>query len=307
MGQFFANMSCDPFTERSAQCVLGAYVQYAINATGVDDFQKALAFASERNIRLVIRNTGHDYFGKSTGAGALALWTHNMKDMDFLDYSSAKYNGPAMKIGAGVQAFESFAAAHARGLVVAGGQCSSVGVAGGYTQGGGHSLLASTIGLSADQVLEWEAVTATGEYIVATPSNNSDLYWALSGGGGGTYAAVLSMTVKTYPDFKVPGANLTFTLSASVSSESFYSAVQAWLQNVPEIVDGGAAALWTLTDGFFEVAPVLAPNFTASELQTLLRPTLEKLNETGISYSMYTPRAWGFSFNINRADIELTY
>jgi hypothetical protein len=72
MAAFFANMSCDPFTPRDAQCVIGTYVPYAVNASGVADYRAALAFATGNNIRLVIRNTGHDYMGKSTGAGALA-------------------------------------------------------------------------------------------------------------------------------------------------------------------------------------------------------------------------------------------
>lgn len=243
MAQFFANMSCDPFTEPSAQCVLGTYVQYAVNATGRDDFQKTMAFATERNIRFVIRNTGHDYFGKSTGAGALALWTHNMKDMAFLDYKSTQYTGKAMKMSAGVQVMEALEAAHAQGLVVAGGQRQSLGVAGGYTQGGGHSLMASVIGLSADQVLQWETVTAMGEYLVATPEQNPDLYWALSGGGGGAYAAVLSVTVKVFPDLRVAAANLTFTATNGVSSDSFFVVLKTWLQNLPAIVDAGATAL----------------------------------------------------------------
>ncbi|KUJ07710.1 FAD binding domain-containing protein [Mollisia scopiformis] len=287
MGQFFANMSCDPFTDPSAQCVLGTYVQYAVNATGQGDFRTTMAFATDRNIRFVVRNTGHDYFGKSTGSGALGLWTHNMKDIEFFEYSSCNYTGKAMKMGAGVQVMEALTAAHNQGLVVAGGQCQSLAVAGGYTQGGGHSFMASLIGLSADQVLEWEAVTATGEYLVATPSDNEDLYWALSGGGGGTYAAVLSVTVKAYPDLEVAAANLTFTISEGVSTESFFAVVQTWLQNLPAIVDAGAVALWTLADGYFSVSPVFGPNLTVSELQVLLQPTLTALNQSGIPYSSY--------------------
>ncbi len=284
MAQFFANMSCDPFTEPSAQCILGTYVQYAVNATGQDDFQKTMAFATDRNIRFVIRNTGHDYFGKSTGAGALALWTHNMKDTNFLDYQSCNYTGRAMRMSAGVQVVDALIAAHAQGLVVAGGQCQSLAIAGGFTQGGGHSLVASLIGLSADQVLEWETITATGEYVVATPFNNSDLYWALSGGGGGAYAAVLSVTVKAYPDFEVAAANLTFTIAEGVSSERFFEVVKTWLQNLPTIVDAGAVALWTLADGYLSVSPVFGPNLTVLELRHLVRPTLDALNQSGIPY-----------------------
>ena len=57
-------------------------------------------------------------------------------------------------MGAGVQAFEAYYAADARGLRVLGGECPTVGIAGGYTQGGGHSALSSIYGLGADQALD---------------------------------------------------------------------------------------------------------------------------------------------------------
>lgn len=78
-----------------------------------------------------------------------------------------------MKMGAGVQAIDAYKAAHLEGLVLVGANCPTVGLAGGYTQGGGHSLLSSNFGLAADQTLEWDVVTAS-------PSYNSDMYWALA-------------------------------------------------------------------------------------------------------------------------------
>jgi hypothetical protein len=134
MAPFFANQSCDPFLPKDAQCVIGTYVQYAVNAASATDYLSTIAFTKQNNLRLVIRNTGHDYLGKSTGAGAVAIWTHNLKDIQVLDYQSPFYTGKALKMGAGVQAFEAQAAAHAQGLVVVGGNCESVGIAGGYTQ-----------------------------------------------------------------------------------------------------------------------------------------------------------------------------
>ncbi|KAK8029816.1 FAD binding domain-containing protein [Apiospora rasikravindrae] len=289
MAQYFANMSCDPFSEPSAGCMLGNYVHYAVDATGTDDYQKTMDFATRRNVRFVIRNTGHDYFGKSTGAGALALWTHHMKDISVLDYESFHYNGKALKMGAGVQVQEALTAAHAEGLIVSGGQCQTVGIAGGYTQAGGHSLLASVIGLSADLVLEWEVVTPTGEYLVATPSSHSDLYWALSGGGGGAYAAVLSVTVKAFPDVQTAAGTLTFTLSPGVTRTRFFGAVKAFLQNLPDLVDAGGAALWTLTDGYFSASPVFLPNGTLPDLQLLLTPIIKELKRNDIPYSKLQP------------------
>lgn len=81
----------------------------------------------------------YSYLGKSTGAGALSIWTHHLKDIEFIDYKSKAYTGRAAKFGAGVQSFEAYRAASAVGLEVVGGECPTVGIAGGYTQGGGHS------------------------------------------------------------------------------------------------------------------------------------------------------------------------
>ncbi|KAK1970717.1 FAD binding domain-containing protein [Colletotrichum sublineola] len=286
MAAFFANQSCDPFLGRDARCIIGTYVQYAVNATGADDYVKTIKFAQDNNIRLTIRNTGHDYLGKSGGPGALALWTHHLKDIEVLDYQSASYTGKALKVGAGVQVGEAQSAAHAQGLVVVGGNSPTVGLAGGYTQGGGHGPLVSKYGLAADQVLEWEVITATGERIVATPTESSDLYWALSGGGGGVYGAVLSMTVKAFPDSIVSSANLTFA-TTGISDDAFYGVVKTYLTSLPKIVDAGAVSIWLLGGGAFLMQPTTLPNKTKEELQTLMQPTLDALNAAGIQYDYH--------------------
>lgn len=60
MAPFFANQSCDPYTPESQPCTLGSYVDYAINVTEPSDIARGIAFATKNNIRLVIRNTGHE-------------------------------------------------------------------------------------------------------------------------------------------------------------------------------------------------------------------------------------------------------
>lgn len=67
-------------------------------------------------------------------------------------------------------------------------------------------------------------MTAGGDHVFANRDQNTDLYWALSGGGGGTYGIVLSMTSKAHVDTPTAGANLTFA-SAGLSQEDFYSLV----------------------------------------------------------------------------------
>ncbi|KAI0878187.1 FAD binding domain protein [Hypoxylon argillaceum] len=282
MASFFVNMSCDPFTPREAQCEIGAYMPYAVNASGVSDYQNTIAFAKAHNIRLVIRNTGHDYLGKSTGAGALALWTHYIKGTDVFDYSSPSYNGKAMKIGAGVIASEAQLAAMAHGYAVVGGECETVGIAGGFTQGGGTGPLGSKFGLGADQVLEWEVITADGTLLLATPTLNQDLYWALSGGGGGTYGAVLSMTVKLHKNMPTATATLSFT----EATDAFWDILRVFVMNQPAMADAGATLYWIVAPGnIFWLMQAYFPNGTAAEFTQLLQPTLQALDSSGIQYS----------------------
>ena len=73
----------------------------------------------------MIKNTGHDFSGKSGGAGALSIWTHHLKVIQFLpNYveDGGRYHGPAFKAGSGVQAWEIYEAATEEGLVVVGGE-----------------------------------------------------------------------------------------------------------------------------------------------------------------------------------------
>lgn len=225
------------------------------------------------------------YLGKSTGKGALGIWTHNLKSIDFLDYKSKHYNGPAIKMGAGVQAFEAYYAAGARGLRVVGGDCPTVGLAGGYSQGGGHSILSSTYGLGADQTLEWEVVTADGKLITASPTNNSDLYWALSGGGGGTFGIVLSLTSKAHPDGMIGGASLAFT-SAGISQDTYWDAISLWQAGLPAIVDNGAQAIYTLLGESFTLDALTWPGSSVADVTNLLEPFTTALKDRNITYSL---------------------
>ncbi|KAI4100199.1 MAG: hypothetical protein LQ339_005605 [Xanthoria mediterranea] len=293
MAPFFANQSCDPFLPRESSCELGNYINYAINVTDPSHVARGIAFATERNIRLVIRNTGHDYNGKSTGAGSLGIWTHHLKDIMFFDYRDDHYTGKAYKIGAGVQGIDLYEAGHKIGLTVISGECPTVGVAGGYTQGGGHSALASKYGLAAeDQVLAWEVITGTGEVLTATRANNTDLFWALSGGGGGTYSVVWSLTAKAHPDVPVSGANLSWT-SDGLSQEKFFKSVAAYHAWTPTIVDAGAMSLGFGSNISFSVGPVTAPGVPAEDLRELLQPLLDQLDDLGINYT--TPVVRQFS------------
>lgn len=85
-------------------------------------------------------------------------------------------------------------------------------------------------------------ITTSGEHLIASREENTDLYWALSGGGGGTYAIVLSMTSKAHVDEPAAGANLTFS-SQGISQDTYYSIIDTWQQSLPAAVDAGAMIL----------------------------------------------------------------
>jgi FAD/FMN-containing dehydrogenase len=87
-----------------------------------------------------------------------------------------------------------------------GGGCTSVGAAGGFTQGGGFGSFSKRYGTAAGSVVEIEVVTADGQVVVASEARHPDLFWALRGGGGGTFGIVSRMTVATHAPPRTLGA-----------------------------------------------------------------------------------------------------
>lgn len=200
-------------------------------------------------------------------------------------WSDANYTGSALKLGAGVLGYKALEAAHDAGLIVVGGECPTVGLAGGYTQGGGHSALSTEFGLAADQTLEFEVVTADGDVVTASQSENSDLYWALSGGGPGTYGIVTSMTVRAFPEANTGGG--TLAIAAAYTTEELYNeAITAFHAMLPNMTDLGASLGYLLTNSYLQIYPVTVYNSTGDFVEnTVLAPFVAKLAELGIPSS----------------------
>jgi len=114
-----------PFSSLSTNCTHGGAPVYAVNVSSVSQIQLAINFARNANLRLVIKNTGHCYLGKSSGAGALSIWTHNLKDIKFYESleTPGGYVGPAVKVGAGVTVREVYEMADRNGVSALGGIC----------------------------------------------------------------------------------------------------------------------------------------------------------------------------------------
>ena len=188
-------------------------------------------------------------------------------------------------MGAGVQGIDVYTAAHDHGCVIVGGECATVGPVGGYTQGGGHSALSSKLGLGADQTLEWEVIDGNGQLLTASRTENADLYWALSGGGGSTYGVVYSLTVKAYPDFPVTGVVLSFSPQNS-TSDIYYEAIGLYHQNLPAWTAAGGMAIAEITDKSFLLTPLTLPNVSNIKATALVQPFLDQLHQLGIAYGV---------------------
>ena len=185
---------------------------YAIAAQSVSDIVTGVNFARKNNVRLVIKGTGHDYYGRSSGPReSLLLWTHHMRRItvhdDFVPQGApwGTKSVPAVTTTAGNRWLEAYKAASAHGLYIQGGGCTSVGACGGFALGGGFGSFSKRYGSGAAGVLQLTVVTAEGDVLTVNEYQHPDLFWALRGGGGGTFGVVTSMTLLAHPEPKISG------------------------------------------------------------------------------------------------------
>ena len=177
---------------------------WAVAARGAGDIAAAVNFANENDLRLVVKGGGHSYQGTSDAPDSLLVWTRHMNGIalhsDFVPQGCAgAAPQPAVTLGAGCLWAEAYDAVTSRaGRYVQGGGCMTVGVSG-LIQSGGFGSFSKHFGLAAASLLEAEVVTADGRIRTANACQNSDLFWALKGGGGGTFAIVSSLTLRLHP------------------------------------------------------------------------------------------------------------
>jgi hypothetical protein len=159
--------------------------------------------------------------------------------------------------------------------------------------------------MAADHVLGFEVVTPFGDFVTANSTSNQDLFWALRGGGGGTFGVVTSVTIKVYKD--MPVATATWTLDSSkIGKDKFWTATKAFVDRAITNADAGTYSYSHLrpsgSDFIFMMQPFFAPNQTTTQLNTLLSPYFSKLTSLNIpispkitAYPSFYP-AWQSSF-----------
>lgn len=122
----YQGLTCSPPSIYDSKgCTTGGFPMYVINATTPRHVQAGVNFARNTGVRLVVKNTGHDFSGKSGGGESLSIWTRHFKEIRYIpEYQgeASNYSGAAFKCGTGVQAFEIYKAASEKGKVVVGGE-----------------------------------------------------------------------------------------------------------------------------------------------------------------------------------------
>jgi hypothetical protein len=201
------------------------------------DVQATINFVRMHNLSLSIKNTGHDFLECSANPNSLALWTHNLNNMEFFPTFSPTGCRPSVSpipnvglVAAGVNMSSAVAFFHTKKMAVTVGAKDSVGLAGGFGTGGGHGPLGPKYGLMVDQAIEMDIVTADGQLRTINACDDPDLFTAMRvdhlqvvpvepASGTGSQADLMNVTavyhnfLSGYPNFSAETMNsyLSFT------------------------------------------------------------------------------------------------
>jgi FAD/FMN-containing dehydrogenase len=186
------------------------------------DVQRCVDFARRSGVQLTARSGGHSYAGYSTCPGLIVDVT-GMADVTVATGSTAV-------VGAGARLIDIYGTLGTAGVLLPGGSCPTVGIAG-LTLGGGIGVLGRRYGLACDNVSSLDIVTADGRLVTCDAEQNPDLYWASRGGGGGNFGIVTSFTFDVHP---IPDIAL-FTLDWPWASAG--TVLDAWLRWLPSTPD----------------------------------------------------------------------
>ncbi|HTP23569.1 MAG TPA: FAD-binding oxidoreductase [Solirubrobacteraceae bacterium] len=199
----------------------GVLPNLVVRPVDAADVRTAVSWGVAHAVPLRARSGGHSYAGYSTLSGGMVVDLRNLRGI------TVNTHNRTATIGAGSQLIDVYSALAARGVTIPAGSCPSVGIAG-HAMGGGMGLAGRQFGLTADNLLSAQIVTADGRLRTASAQTNPDLYWALRGGGGGNFGVVTSFTMRVH---SVPRTVAGFTVSWPWSQAA--DALAAWLGWAP--------------------------------------------------------------------------
>jgi FAD/FMN-containing dehydrogenase len=182
--------------------------------TGLADVQAAVKFAREQGLQVAVRGGGHNVAGNATCDDGIVIDLSPMKEIAIDPAQRIAHAEPGLTWG------EFDAATQAHGLACTGGIQSTTGIAG-FTLGGGFGYLARKHGLTCDNLLSAQVVTADGRVLTASARENADLFWGLRGGGG-NFGIVTRFDLQLYPLGDVLGGMVIYPIERAREVMRFY-------------------------------------------------------------------------------------
>jgi len=146
--------------------------------------------------------------GRSVAPHSLALWMHNYQPPitlanQFVPEGCKSPTGNVVTFGAGQEWDGIYRFAESHNVTVVGGSSATVGAAGGWITGGGHGALSPVFGLGVDNVQQFRVVLPNGTLVTANHCQNTDIFFAFRGGGGGTFGVVMEMSTLAHQQVTV--------------------------------------------------------------------------------------------------------
>ena len=231
-----------------------------VRCTGAADVQQAVNFARSLGLLVSIRGGGHSAPGYGTNEGGLVIDLSPMKGI--------RVDPDARTVSAqgGVLWRELDHETQAYGLATTGGTVSNTGITG-LTLGGGLGWLMGKHGLTVDNLISADLVTADGEFRKASAKDNPDLFWALRGGGG-NFGVVTSFEYRLHPVTQVLGGMVIYPLDQARDVLRFYRDFCGTLPDEAEAY----AALLTAPQGMPVAALILGYNGPIADGERVLAP-----------------------------------
>ncbi len=246
------------------------------------DVQRCVGFARAHGVPMAARSGGHSYGGYSSGPGLVI-------DVTQIDAVVVGGAGTAT-VGAGARLIDVYSTLGGSGVLLPGGSCPTVGIAG-LTLGGGIGVFGRKYGLTCDNLKAMEMVTADAEVVTADAGDHTDLLWASKGGGGGNFGVVTSFTFDVHPIPDIALFTLEFPWGAAAD---VLGAWQHWMPSQPpelwsncQLLSSGSAGGSQPLD--LRVTGVMAG--TASTLTGLLQPLINSVG-TSPTYQFVGPESY---------------
>jgi FAD/FMN-containing dehydrogenase len=257
-GQRGFRSSSAPFNKRFATTTPSGVVSVA----SIADVQRAIEWARAVGVDVVARGGGHSYAGYSVNTGLVV-------DVSALNTVSADGSTGLVTAAGGARMADVYAAIQPHEMAFALGNGASVGI-GGLTLGGGSAATSRKLGLTADALVRTTIVTADGRLLTCDAQENTDLYWACRGGGGGNFGINVSFTFQACP---VPDVSTCLLLWDRADAPKVLSVLQEIVRQAP---DEFSARLGVSTTGGSDtmVSAVGLHLGPAHELREILDPVL---------------------------------